>query len=94
MTEFDNKKLEKLRKDEGASMDDIGETLATPRPKQTIWKWETGATEPGFSSACELADRFKVPLDYFRIDRKKKPEKIQQVSKKSPVNSKSWLEEV
>ena len=54
--------LKKLRKLRGLSQRDIARTLKVTQ--QAIASWENGRTEPSNMTLVEIADYFKVSVDY------------------------------
>lgn len=61
-----NQKLQKLRKDQNLSQEQLAEKLLVSR--QAISKWESGTTLPDLNNLIRLSELFDVSLDYLVKD--------------------------
>ncbi len=56
-------KLRKLRKEQGYTQEQLGETLHVSR--QTVSYWETGKSQPDYTMLARIADLLNVPVSEF-----------------------------
>ena len=69
---FMNIRIKELRESKNWSLGDLTFELAKLSyryTRQTLFNWETGATEPRASNVACLAEVFSVPIEYFFDDK-------------------------
>lgn len=67
-SEFDGRKLKKMRTAKGLTFLELSRHIATQEPKvskTSIWQWETGRHEPSMRYLKALGKFFAVPVDEF-----------------------------
>jgi transcriptional regulator with XRE-family HTH domain len=67
-------KINKIRKMAGMTQEELAGKMNVTR--QTISKWETGASSPDLESAIRLCRLFQISLDEFIVDDMEREEKI------------------
>lgn len=70
-TQFQDR-LNRLRREQGLSQEDLAEVVGVTR--QAVQKWESGASRPDMDNLAALAQYFGVTLDYLVLGRDPSPD--------------------
>lgn len=81
-----HEKIYTLRTAKNLSQGDLAEMLDVSR--QSVSKWETGASIPDLDKLIKMSDLFGVSLD--ALVREEMPENEQKIAENTPKNPRKW----